>query len=433
MADKKPHMNLIIIGHIDHGKSTMMGHLLLLCGGITDAEMRKIQGEVDKRPEKETWKFAFIFDRLKEEMERGITIDLAFRKFNTDNYYFTVIDAPGHRDFVKNMITGSSQADAAILVVSAKTGEFEAGIGVGGQTVEHAYLSKTLGINQIIVAINKMDDASVNYSEERFNEVKEEVERLLDRVGYKKETRFFVPTSGWTGENLAEKSDKMPWYKGDTLVKTLDKFQVPDKPTDKPLRIPVQDVYKITGVGVVPVGRVETGVLKTGDKIIFMPSGKKTECRSIEMHHEKIDKAEPGDNIGFNVRGLAVKDIKRGDVVSHENTPACVVEDFIGQTIVIYHPTAIAAGYTPVIHTHTAQMACTFEQLINKLDVKTGQIVQENPDFLKQDEGGFVKYKPVRPLCIEMFKEFPQLGRFAVRDMGRTVAVGVVTNVTKKE
>lgn len=433
MADKKPHLNLIIIGHIDHGKSTMMGHLLLLCGGITDAEMRKITAEVDKRPEKETWKFAFIFDRLKEEMERGITIDLAFRKFMTDNYYFTVIDAPGHRDFVKNMITGSSQADAAILVVSGKTGEFEAGIGTGGQTVEHAYLAKTLGISQVIVAINKMDDDTVKFSEERYNDVKKEIKELLARVGYKEDQTYFVPTSGWTGDNLREASKKMDWYKGETLVKMLDKFKIPEKPIKKQLRIPVQDVYKITGVGVVPVGRVETGVLKVGDKIIFMPSGKTTECRSIEMHHEKIEKAEPGDNIGFNVRGLSVNEIRRGEVVSHEKTPATVVEDFIGQTIVIYHPTAVAAGYTPVIHSHTAQMACTFEELINKIDIRTGQVVQKNPDVLKQDEGGFVRYKPVRPLCVEMYKEFPQLGRFAVRDMGRTIAVGVITKLTKKK
>ncbi len=430
--DKKPHLNLIIIGHVDHGKSTMMGHLLLKTGSITDREMREMEA-LAKKLDKGSFKFAFVMDRLKEERERGLTIDLMFRKFVTKKYYFTLIDAPGHQDFVKNMITGSSQADAAILVVSAKTGEFEAGISAGGQTREHAFLSRTLGVSQLIVAINKMDDSSVAWSEDRYKEVRDEVKDLLKIVGFPIDKVNFVPVSAWTGDNLADKSSNMSWYTGPTLVEALDEIEMPPKPTDKPLRIPVQDVYKITGVGTVPVGRIETGVLKVGDKLIFMPGGVKGECRSIEMHHEQITEATPGDNIGFNIRGIAAKDIKRGDVAGKESEPPTVAEEFIGQIIVIYHPTAVAPGYAPVIHCHTAQVACKFEELVSKMDPRSGQIIQEKPDFLKQGEGGIVRFKPIRPLVIEPFADFPQLGRFAVRDMGRTVAVGVVKEVKSKK
>jgi elongation factor 1-alpha len=424
--EKKPHLNLIIIGHVDHGKSTMMGHLMLKTGSITEREMREVEA-VAKKMDKDSFKFAFVFDRLKEERERGITIDLAFRRFDTKNYYFTLIDAPGHRDFVKNMITGTSQADCAILVVSTREGEFEGGISASGQTREHAFLSFTLGVQQMVVALNKMD--THGWKEARYNEVKNEIRDLLKIVGFNVDKIPFVPVSAWTGENLVEKGTSAPWYKGPTLVEALDAMQLPPKPTDKPLRIPVQDVYKITGVGTVPVGRVETGILKVGDKIIFMPPGVSGECRSIEMHHEQIPQALPGDNIGFNVRGLNAKDTKRGDVVGKIDNPPTVAEEFVGQIIVIYHPTAIAPGYAPVIHAHTAQIACKFEELINKTDPKTGKVIQEKPDILKQGDGGLVRFKPIRPMVIETFKDFPQLGRFAVRDMGRTVAVGIVREV----
>jgi elongation factor 1-alpha len=428
--DKKPHLNLIIIGHVDHGKSTMMGHLLLKTGSISDREMREMEA-LAKKLDKGSFKFAFVMDRLKEERERGLTIDLMFRRFDTKKYYFTLIDAPGHQDFVKNMITGSSQADAAILVVSAKLGEFEAGISAGGQTREHAFLSRTLGVSQLVVAVNKMDTA--DWKEERYNEVRDEIKDLLKIVGFPIDKINFVPVSAWTGDNLAEKSDKMPWYKGPSLTEALDAIELPPKPTDKPLRIPVQDVYKITGVGTVPVGRVETGILKVGDKLVFMPGGAKGECRSIEMHHEQIPEAVPGDNIGFNLRGVAAKDIKRGFVAGKESNPPTVAEEFTGQVIVIYHPTAIAPGYAPVIHAHTAQVACKFEELVSKTDPRTGQVIQEKPDFLKQGESGVVKFKPIRPMVIEPFKEFQPLGRFAVRDMGRTVAVGIVLSVKAKK
>ncbi len=428
---EKPHLNLVIMGHVDHGKSTTMGHLLYLAGSIDERVIKSFE-EQAKVLGKETFKFAWVLDNLKEERERGLTIDLRFLKFETPKYYFTVIDAPGHRDFVKNMITGASQGDGAVLFVSAKRGEFEAGIGPGGQTREHAFLAYTLGVSQMVVAVNKMDDSTVNWGEERYNEVKNEISRMLKMVGFKVEKIPFVPTSGWTGDSLVKPSEKMPWYKGPTLLQALDGFELPSKPLKKPLRLPIQDVYTIPGVGTVPVGRVETGVLKEGDSIIILPSNVKAEVKSIEMHHAKIPKAEPGDNVGFNVRGISRTDVRRGDVCGHPDNPPTVAKEFIGQIIVIYHPTAVAAGYTPVLHYHTGQVACRFTELLKKIDPRSGEVVEEKPTFLKTGDSAVVRMEPLHPIAVEPYTEFPELGRFAVRDMGTTVAAGVVKEITKK-
>jgi len=428
---EKPHLNLVIIGHVDHGKSTTIGHLFYLTGNLDERALKAYEEEA-KKMGKEAFKFAWVLDKLKEERERGLTIDISFWKFETPKYFFTIIDAPGHRDFVKNMVTGASQADGAVLFVSAKRGEFEAGIGPGGQTREHAFLAFTLGVNQLVVAINKMDDPSVNWSQERYNEIKNEISRMLRMVGYRVEKIPFVPTSGWTSDNLVKLSDKMPWYKGPTLFEALDVFEVPAKPIEKPLRLPVQDVYTITGVGTVPVGRVETGVLKEGDIIVFMPANIQGEVKSMETHHVRIPRAEPGDNIGFNVRGVAKKDLRRGDVCGHPTNPPNVAKEFIGQIIVIYHPTAIAAGYTPVVHAHTAQVACRFVELIKKLDPRTGQTVEEKPTFLKTGDGAIVRFEPLHPIAVEPYTDFPELGRFAIRDMGTTIAAGVIREITQK-
>ncbi|UCD27069.1 MAG: translation elongation factor EF-1 subunit alpha [Candidatus Bathyarchaeota archaeon] len=428
---EKPHLNLVVIGHVDHGKSTTVGHLFYLTGTV-DERTAKVYEEEAKQLGKETFKFAWVLDKLKEERERGLTIDVAYLKFETPRYFYTVIDAPGHRDFIKNMITGSSQSDAAILFVSAKRGEFEAGIGAGGQTREHAFLAYTLGVSQMAVAINKMDDASVDWKQERYDEIKNEISRMLKMVGYNVDKIPFVPTSGWTGDNLAKRSDKMPWYKGPSIFEALDSFEVPPKPIDKPLRLPVQDVYTITGVGTVPVGRVETGVLKEGDTLVFMPTKVQGQAKSIETHHVKIQKAVPGDNIGFNIRGVSKKDLHRGDVGGHLDNPPTVAKEFIGQIIIIYHPTAIAAGYSPVLHANTSQMSCRFTELIAKLDPRTGQTIEEKPSFLKSGDGAVVRFEPIRPFSIEAYSDFPELGRFAIRDMGTTIAAGVVKEITKK-
>ncbi len=432
MSSEKPHLNLVVIGHVDHGKSTTMGHLLNLTGYIDERMIKEYASESEKTGMGDTFKFAYVLDRLKEERERGVTIDLAFWKFETKKFFFTLIDAPGHRDFIKNMITGTSQADVAVLISSSKKGEFEAGIGPGGQTREHAFLAKTLGVNQIVVAVNKMDDATVKYSKERYEEVKKEIEKLLKIVGFDPAKTPIIPVSGWTGENLVEPSKNMPWYTGKTLVEALDTFTEPEKPITKPLRLPIQDVYSITGVGTVPVGRVETGVLKEGETVIVMPPGVKGEVKTIETHHVRIPKALPGDNIGFNLRGVAKTDIARGDVVGPADKPPTVAKEFIGQIIVIYHPTAIAQGYTPVLHAHTAQIACKFVELIQKIDPRTGQVSEEKPAYLKTGDSALVKLQPLKPIVIEPYNEIPQLGRFAIRDMASTVAAGVVKQITQK-
>ncbi|MDP7494247.1 MAG: translation elongation factor EF-1 subunit alpha [Candidatus Undinarchaeales archaeon] len=418
----KPHMNLVFIGHVDHGKSTTVGRILYDSGIVSEQKMKKLK-EMAKQVGKETFELAFVMDRLKEERERGLTIDLMHEKFETDKYYYTIIDAPGHRDFIKNMITGASQADCAVLVTDCKDG-------VMAQTKEHMFLAKTLGIGQMILYVNKMD--AVKYDEAKFNAVKEQLSKFLQMVGFKPSEMKFIPGSSLTGENVVKKSENMDWYKGPILVEAINEFVPPDKPTGLPLRLPIQDVFTITGVGTVPVGRVETGVMKPGDKIVVSPSGATGEIKTIEMHHEQLPKAEPGDNVGFNVRGLGKKDIRRGDVIGHDGDPPTVAKMFSARIIVLDHPTVMTKGYTPVFHAHTSQTACKIEEIISKLDPKTGQEVEKNPDYVKTGDAALVKIMPTRPMVIERAKDIPPMGRFAIRDMGRTVAAGMVIDILEK-
>ncbi len=411
-------------GHVDAGKSTLLGRLLYDGGAVREEQLRKLK-DTAKELKRETFEFAFVMDKLKEERERGLTIDIMHQPFQTKKYFYTIIDCPGHRDFVKNMITGTSQADAAIFVVSAKEGE-----GVQEQTKEHAFLLRVMGVNQIVVAINKMD--TTNYDEKRFNKVVEDVKKLLSSVGFKIDTIPFVPVSGLQGDNIIKKSDKMPWYKGQTVVDTMDAtIKQPELPVDKPLRIPIQDVYTITGVGTVPVGRVETGILKNGDTLVFEPSGAKGEVKTIEMFHKQQPEAKPGDNIGFNVRGIGKGDAKRGDVAGHPANPPTVAKEFTAQIVVLQHPTVVTAGYTPVFHLGTASVACKIEEIIAKIDPKTGAVVQEHPDFIKTGDAAKIKVVPARPMVVEKQSEIPQLARFAIRDMGMTVAAGMVLDIVK--
>jgi elongation factor 1-alpha len=416
---EKPHLNLAIIGHIDHGKSTLTGRLMYDTGAVPPHIIEKYREEA-KAKGKESFVFAWVMDSLKEERDRGITIDVAHQRFDTAKYYFTVVDCPGHRDFVKNMITGASQADAAILVCAVKDG-------VQSQTKEHIFLARTLGITQLIISMNKMDE--VNYDKARFDTVKAELSTLLKMVGYKPDEILFIPTSAFKGDNLAKLSENTKWYTGPTLLAALDTLKLPDKPTTLPLRIPVQDAYTISGIGTVPVGRVETGVMKPGDKIIFMPAKAVGEVKSIEMHHQEVKEAVPGDNIGWNVRGVEKKDIRRGDVCGSVAKPPTVADEFTAQIVVLQHPSAITIGYTPVLHCHTAQVAGTITAILKKLDPKTGQTAAENPDFIKAGDAAVVTIKPAKPLCIEKVKEIPQLGRFAIRDMGMTIAAGMVQDI----
>jgi elongation factor 1-alpha len=423
MANEKPHLNLAVIGHIDHGKSTTVGRMMFESGAVPPHIIENFRKEAEQKG-KGSFAFAWVMDNLKEERERGITIDIAHKRFDTPKYYFTVVDCPGHRDFVKNMITGASQADAAIIVVAATDGVME-------QTKEHVFLSKTLGIQQIIVAVNKMD--AVKYDEAKFNEIKTNMGNLLKMVGTDPAKVPFIPISAFEGDNIKDNSPNTPWYKGKSLFLLLDDLTMPVKPTDKALRVPIQDAYSISGIGTVPVGRVETGILKKGMNVVFMPANKSGECKSIEMHHEEITAAEPGDNIGFNVRGVGKDDVRRGDVCGDASNPPAVADEFTAQIVVLQHPSAITAGYTPVFHCHTAQVACTFTELVKKLDPRSGETLEENPTFLKAGDAAIVKCTPTKPLCLENAKEFPQLGRFAIRDMGSTIAAGMCIDLVKKQ
>ena len=430
---EKTHINLVVIGHVDAGKSTTTGHLIYKCGGIDKRTIEKFEKEAAELG-KASFKYAWVLDNLKAERERGITIDIALWKFESPKFYFTVIDAPGHRDFIKNMITGTSQADIAILVIDSSVGGFEAGISKDGQTREHALLAFTLGLKQMIVACNKMDDVSVKYGEGRYKEIKAEVSTYLKKVGYKPMKIPFVPISGWMGDNMIDKSTNMPWYKGPYLLEALDNANPPKRPSDKPLRLPLQDVYKIGGIGTVPVGRVETGIIKPGMVCTFAPVQITTEVKSVEMHHESLPEAVPGDNVGFNVKNVSVKDIRRGNVCGDsKKDPPKGASTFFAQVIVMNHPGQISSGYSPVLDCHTAHVACKFKNIDQKMDRRSGKVLEENPKFVKTGDACMVTLEPTKPLCVESFAEYPPLGRFAVRDMRQTVAVGVIKSVDKSE
>ena len=443
MGKEKLHINVVVIGHVDSGKSTTTGHLIYKCGGIDKRTIEKFEKEAAELG-KGSFKYAWVLDKLKAERERGITIDIALWKFETPKYQVTVIDAPGHRDFIKNMITGTSQADCAILIIAGGVGEFEAGISKDGQTREHALLAFTLGVRQLIVAVNKMD--SVKWDQARFTEIVKETSNFIKKVGYNPKTVAFVPISGWNGDNMIEATTNAPWYKGweketkagvskgKTLLEAIDSCDPPSRPTDKPLRLPLQDVYKIGGIGTVPVGRVETGVIKPGMVVTFAPAGVTTEVKSVEMHHEQLEQGVPGDNVGFNVKNVSVKEIRRGNVCGDsKNDPPMGCASFNAQVIIMNHPGTISAGYSPVLDCHTAHIACKFEELVEKIDRRSGKKMEDNPKAIKAGDAAIVKFIPSKPMCVEAFTEYPPLGRFAVRDMRQTVAVGVIKSVDKSQ
>jgi elongation factor 1-alpha len=433
MPKEKIHVSLVVIGHVDSGKSTTTGHLIYKCGGIDKRTIEKFEKEASEMG-KGSFKYAWVLDKLKAERERGITIDIALWKFETKKYYFTIIDAPGHRDFIKNMITGTSQADVAILMIASGQGEFEAGYAKNGQTREHALLAFTLGVKQMVVLINKMDDKSVNWSEDRYKEIKDEVSKFLAKVGYKPDGIPFIPISGWLGDNMIEKSPNLKWYKGPTLLEALDSVTPPKRPLELPLRLPLQDVYKIGGIGTVPVGRVETGILKPGITVVFSPAQVSTEVKSVEMHHEQLEQAIPGDNVGFNVKNVSIKDIRRGMVTGDsKNDPPLPTGNFEAQVIVMDHPNRIMAGYTPVLDCHTAHIACRFNKLISVINKRNGEVEETDPKFIKSGQAAMVELVPSKPMCVEAFNKYAPLGRFAVRDMRKTVAVGVIKIVRRKQ
>ncbi|GAU15958.1 hypothetical protein TSUD_41810 [Trifolium subterraneum] len=369
MGKEKVHINIVVIGHVDSGKSTTTGHLIYKLGGIDKRVIERFEKEAAEM-NKRSFKYAWVLDKLKAERERGITIDIALWKFETTKYYCTVIDAPGHRDFIKNMITGTSQADCAVLIIDSTTGGFEAGISKDGQTREHALLAFTLGVKQMICCCNKMDATTPKYSKGRYDEIVKEVSSYLKKVGYNPDKIPFVPISGFEGDNMIERSTNLDWYK----------------------------------------------------------------VKSVEMHHEALQEALPGDNVGFNVKNVAVKDLKRGYVASNsKDDPAKEAANFTSQVIIMNHPGQIGNGYAPVLDCHTSHIAVKFAELVTKIDRRSGKEIEKEPKFLKNGDAGIIKMVPTKPMVVETFSEYPPLGRFAVRDMRQTVAVGVIKAVQKKE
>uniref|UniRef100_A0A2K6R2Y2 Tr-type G domain-containing protein n=1 Tax=Rhinopithecus roxellana TaxID=61622 RepID=A0A2K6R2Y2_RHIRO len=406
MGKEKTHINIVVIGHVNSGKSTTTGHLIYKCGGIDKRTIEKFEKEAAEMG-KGSFKYAWVLDKLKAERERGITIDISLWKFETSKYYVTIIDNPGHRDFIKNMITGTSQADCVFLIVAAGVGEFEAGISKNGQTREHVLLAYTLGVKQLIVGVNKMDSTEPPYSQKRYEEIVKEVSTYIKKIGYNPDTVAFVPISGWNGDNMLEPSAKMPWFKG----------------------------WKVTRKDGNASGTtlLETGVLKPGMVVTFAPVNVTTEVKSVEMHHEALSEALPGDNVGFNVKNVSVKDVRRGNVAGDsKNDPPMEAAGFTAQVIILNHPGQISAGYTPVLDCHTAHIACKFAELKEKIDRRSGKKLEDGPKFLKSGDAAIVDMVPGKPMCVESFSDYPPLGHFAVRDMRQTVALGVIKAVDKK-
>lgn len=452
-------MSVVIAGHVDSGKSTTTGHLLFKLGGISEREMQKLKEEA-KVLGKDSFAFAFYMDTQKQERERGITIQCTTKEFFTPKYHYTIVDAPGHRDFIKNMISGASCADVAVLMVPADGG-FTTAIQKGdhkanevmGQTRMHSTLLNLLGVSQLIVCVNKMDSDTAKYSEERYTEIRDEMRLMLKQTGWNPKTIENVPIlpiSGWMGDNLIEKSDKMAWWKGldmklddkttvhvDTLFDVLDKFvTLPKREDTAPLRMPVSGNYQIKGVGTVITGRIEQGTLKPGDEVVFLPTHTAAnECKgrvfSIEMHHKALPQAVSGDNIGVNMKGLPKDNMPTtGNIMVMANDSSLKPATKFSATVqVLNHPGELKVGYTPIVYVRTDHSSCKMTKIIWKMGKETAGQKVENPPHLKVGEVAEVEWAPQQPLVVDTFKNCPGLGRVAIMDGNSVVMIGKVSKV----
>lgn len=462
-ADKK-HLGIVICGHVDAGKSTTTGHLLFELGGIGEREMVKLR-ETAEAAGKGSFAFAFYMDTCKEERARGVTIQCRTKEFFTDKYHYSIIDAPGHRDFIKNMISGASQADVALLMVPANKGGFETSIAKGnhkknevqGQTRQHARLINLLGIEQVIVGINKMDAPSVKYSEDRYNEIQKEVEKMLSKIGFKTSKIPFIPMSGYLGQNLTKVSTEMPWYKGfkvkikkkeisgHTLLDALnDVAKPPKRHPDKQFRMPISGILKIKGVGDVITGRIEQGTLTKGDEIRFAPNNiRGCKAFSIEMHHRTHEHAIHGDNVGVNVKGLKPGFFpKSGDIMylANDKDAPGAVENFTVTAFCQDHPGQLRCtnkdgkgGWCPSVHVRTSKAPCQMTKILWKIGKSTGGSKIEEPLFIETGDQCEAVFTPKMPLCLDTYKNCKGLGRVAMMDSNSLVMLGMVTDVTYKE
>ena len=440
MRKEKPVLQLVTVGHVDHGKSTAFGHLLIQ---LDQVDKRLLKEEDGDR------KYLALLAQHKEEREVGRTMALDWVNFETPKLFVSLLDAPGHRDFVKSMISGAAQADAAVMFISAKKGELEAGITSGeakkqikgGQTLEHLWLCRVLGISQFLVAVSKMDER--DWSQEIYEQIKSNFSEQMKKWGIDPTKVPVIPISGWTGDNLVRPSEKMKWYTGPTLLEAIDALIPPDrkKLEELPLRIPIFNVYKIRGVGTVPIGVVEAGILRPKDIVRIEPLGKETEVKSIEMYRKSIDLARPGDGIGFALKGVGKDELKSGFVICSPDQPIPVVTPtgyFLAQILLSEQPSGrgfvrtINVGMTPLINIHTAEVPCRLVELIEKLDSATMQSVERSPAFLQPGDAALVKMIPVNSVAMETYAKVPQLGRFAIRSAGRTIGAGIVTELVPK-
>ncbi|KAB0356233.1 hypothetical protein FD754_000389 [Muntiacus muntjak] len=426
MGKEKTHINIVVIGHVDSGKSTTTGHLIYKCGGIDKRTIEKFEKEAAKMG-KGSFKYAWVLDKLKAERERGITIDISLWKFETSKYYVTIIDAPGHRDFIKNMITGTSQADCAVLIVAAGVGEFEAGISKNGQTREHALLAYTLGVKQLIVGVNKMDSTEPPYSQKRYEDIVKEVSTYIKKIGYNPDTVAFVPISGWNGDNMLEPSANMPWFKGWKVTRKDGNASGTTL-----LEAWIASCHQLAQLTnpCVCLSRMSTKLV-----VLDCPCGSYGDWCSQPWHggHLCSSQSLPGDNVGFKVKNVSVKDVRRGNVAGDsKNDPPMEAAGFTAQVIILNHPGQISAGYAPVLDCHTAHIACKFAELKEKIDRRSGKKLEDGPKFLKSGDAAIVDMAPGEPTCVESVSDYSPLGRFAVRDMRQTVSVGVIKAVNKK-
>jgi elongation factor 1-alpha len=464
MAEGKTHLSIVICGHVDAGKSTTTGRLIFELGGISEREVEKLKAEADKLG-KGSFAFAFYMDRQKEERERGVTIACTTKEFFTNSYHYTVIDAPGHRDFIKNMITGASQADVCLLMVPAD-GNFTTAIAKGnakagevqGQTRQHSVLINLLGVKQLMVGVNKMDCDVAKYGEARYTEIRDEMVHMLKKVGWKKnlvdESCPIMPISGWMGDNLIKKSEKMGWWKGmdvknkdgatvhvDTILDCLESFvKPPPRDSKSKMRVPLSGVYKIKGVGDVLTGRVEQGAVKPGDEVIFLPThSASTACTgkifTVEMHHKNVPEANQGDNVGMNVKGLPKDNMPRvGDVMvlKSDNTLART-KDFSAQVQVLNHPGELKVGYTPIAFVRTARSAVRMTEITWKIGKETGGSKLESPPSIKAGEMGACVFAPQQAFVVDSFKSCEGLGRVAIMEGNSVVMLGKVNKVSPWE
>jgi len=409
-----PKINLVVIGHKDHGKSTLIGRLLYDSNAIPEQKLQEVEAELKKAGD-EGFRFAFLLDTLEEERRGGLTIDIMQTPFKTKKYTYTIIDCPGHREFIKKMLTGASQADAAVLVVSVKEG-------IEAQTKQHTFLVKTLGISQLVVAINKMD--RVGYQENIFVETCEALDETLRSMGFDNVPK--VPISAFNGDNVFVKSQNMKWYKGLTLIGTLDDAVKPVQlPLNKPLRGCVQDVYKLEDNEIV-ICKIETGILEAGKTICFSPSGKKGTVKSIQMFGNQLEKAVPGDSVGLIIK--EVQDIQRGEVISYLENPAKRAKGFTAE-IILFSDTEIRNGDVHTIRCGTAEKKCKVEEILTEIDPVNLIILATSPKTLKKGNVGEVKFSSLESLSIENYSEYPPLGRFVIEGKKGPLGAGIVLNV----